>query len=190
MSLSPQEQRILDIIEDHLIRDDPALTSLLSRRSAAVVCRTYLRPAALLSVLAGVLVVLVLAYPMAAPGGPAAVGLLTATLVVPWMVAAARVFARARASGPGHRPSDHRNAIARSAHGPGHHRRATAVTRTSLTGPRVELAIGLAVGAVVVALVAGAVEITLPVVAVVLLVASYVLRWYARRALFGRSRRP
>jgi hypothetical protein len=150
--------------------------------------RTYLRSAALLGVLVGVLVVLVLAYPLAAaPGGPAAVGLLTAVLVVPWMVAAARVFAPARASGPDCGPSDHRDAIARSAHGPGH-RRNTAVTRTSPAGPRVGLPIGLTVGALVVALVAGAVEITPPVVAVVLLVASYVLRWYAHRTLFGRSR--
>ena len=62
--------------------------------------------------------------------------------------------------------------------------------RTRPAGPRIGLAIGLTVGALVVALVAGAAEITLPVVAVVLLVAAYVLRWHARRALFGRSRHP
>jgi uncharacterized membrane protein YkgB len=76
-------------------------------------------------------------------------------------------------------------------------RSAAGVGRTYVRSALLGLLVGvlvvlvlLAVGAPVVALVAGAVEIALPVVAVALLVASHVLRWYARRALFGRSRHP
>jgi hypothetical protein len=151
--------------------------------------RTYVRSAALLGLLVVLLVVLVLAYPLADPGGPAAVSLLTAVLVVPWMVAAERAFAHARTSVPSRGPSDHREGSVNSAQRP-EHRRSTAVTRTGPAGPRTGLPIGLTVGALVMVLVAGAVEIALPVVAVVLLVAAHVLRRRARRALFERFRHP
>jgi hypothetical protein len=45
---------------------------------------------------------------------------------------------------------------------------------------------GLVLGTVVVALAAGAVEIALLVVAVVMLLVAHVLRWRARRAMFRR----
>jgi len=82
MTLRPHEQRILAGVEERLSRNDHALAGLFSRRSGTTVGRTYFRSAALVGRLVVVLVVLVLAYPPATLRGPAAVGLLTAVLVV------------------------------------------------------------------------------------------------------------
>jgi hypothetical protein len=186
MSLRPQEHQILVGIEDQLSRNDPALADLFARHPPPSVGRDYFRPSALLSLLV-VLVVLVLAYPLAALGGPAAVGLLTAVLIVPWMAACVGALARGRTPQPSRSSSAHRDVGVTSVHLAGHHRTAVlALTRPSdaPTG----LAIGLIVGAVVAATVVGSVEIALLVVAVVLLGAAHILRWRARRALFRRIR--
>ena len=194
MSQSPHEQRILVGIEDPLSRNDPALVGLFSRHAfarhpALAAGRTYVRSLALLGLLVVVLVALMLASPLATLGRSAAVGLLTAVLVVPWIVAATQAFAHERTPQPGHGPSGPADIVARFALRAGH-RRTTSLTRTRPSSPPTGLPIGLTVGALVMALVAGAMEIALCVIAVVLLVAAGVLRWHARRALFRHCRYP
>jgi len=188
MSLPAREQRILVGIEDELTRDDPALAGLLAHPSAAAVGHTRLRSPALLGLLVVVpvvlLLLLVLTYPLIAPSGPAAVGLLTAVLVVPWMVAAARGVAPEPTPQSGQGPSAHQDADATPIHRGGGGRKAA--TRTRRTGPLLALPIGLALGAVAAPLALGAVEMALTVVTLLLLAAAHVLRWRARRVLFRR----
>jgi hypothetical protein len=170
MTLSAREQRILAEIEDQLNQSDPALSDLFScRRLPPVVGRWHVLSPARLGLLVVVLVALVLAHPLAARWGATGVGLLTAALVVPWLVRAARAGAR--------RQREH-------------------VGRTGREdGPRgarwAALPIGLTVWAVVVTLVAasgvGFADAALISVAFVMLVAVHVARWFARRTLLRRG---
>jgi hypothetical protein len=90
MPLSRREQRILAALEDQLNRNDPALADMFTHEPAPAreIRRTL--SATRLGLLAVVLLVLVLGHPLAMLWGPAGVGLLTAGLVVPWVVVAAR----------------------------------------------------------------------------------------------------
>jgi hypothetical protein len=130
MSLRPQEQQILIGIEDQLCRNGPALADLFARHPPPSVGREYFRPSALLSLL---VVVLVLAYPLAALGGPAAVGLLTAVLIVPWMAACVWALARGRPPQPSRSSSAHRDVGVTSVHLVGHHRTAVLASRAHPT---------------------------------------------------------
>lgn len=99
MALSPREEKILAGIEDQLGQKDPALAATFARTrlpsSSARRClpRWFPLSAAHTGLLVLVLLVLVVAHPLAIELGPAGVGLLTAVLVVPWMVSAARAGA-------------------------------------------------------------------------------------------------
>ena len=94
MTLSPQERRILAGIEDDL-RSDPDLATRFAR-SALPSTPRLLAPGwfplatAHVMVLVLLLVVLVVAHPIALWAGPAGLGLLTAMLTVPWLVRVAR----------------------------------------------------------------------------------------------------
>jgi Flp pilus assembly protein TadB len=187
MSLRPDEQRLLASVEDQLSRDDPALADLFVRHPPPTVGRERWWSALLLGLLLVVLVVLVLVYPLAALRGPAAVGLLTAVLIVPWMAACTWALAHGRTSQPGRSSSAHRNVGVGPVHRPGHDS-TTVVSLRCQSGESTGLSIGLIVGAVIMALIAGGMQIALLVIAVVLLCAAHVLRWRARRALFRRIR--
>jgi len=187
MSLRPHEQRILASVEGQLSRDDPALADLFARHPPPTAGRDYFRPSALLGLLVVVLVVLVLAYPLAAPGGPGAVALLTAVLIVPWVAVTLRAFAHERTPQPDRSSSAHRKVGVAPVHRPGHGS-TTVVIRTRRSAASTGLPIGLIAGAVVVALVVGGMDIALLVIAVVLLGAAHLLRWRARRTLFRRIR--
>lgn len=91
MPLSPREQRILDRIENELGEQDPALAATLAdpppgfsfwQRSPVS------PPHAGLLVLA--LLTLIVLHPLALTFGPAGLGVLTAALIVPWVLSVAR----------------------------------------------------------------------------------------------------
>ncbi len=187
MSLRPDEQRILASVEDQLSRDDPALADLFVRHPPPAAGRERWWSSALVGLLVVVLIGLVLVYPLAALHGPAAVGLLTAVLIVPWMAACTWALARGPTSQPGRSSSAPRNVGVGPVHQPGHDR-TTVVSLRCQSGESTGLSIGLIVGAVITALIAGGVQIALLVIAVVLLCVAHVLRWRARHALFRRIR--
>ncbi|WP_308259505.1 DUF3040 domain-containing protein [Pseudonocardia sp. H11422] len=92
MPLSPREQRILAGIEDQLGQMDPALAATFARTRlpSSSPRRWFPRWFPLPAAHTGLLVlVLLVAHPLALELGPAGVGLLTAAMVVPWMVSAA-----------------------------------------------------------------------------------------------------
>jgi len=94
MSLSPREQRILADIEDQMGKQEPTLAATFARTGLPSSRRWFPSWFPLSVVHTGLLVlvllVLVVAYPLALELGTAGVGLLTAAMVVPWMVRAAR----------------------------------------------------------------------------------------------------
>lgn len=110
MPLSPREQRILAEIEDQLGRKDPELSDLF-RRPPPAVPRGSPLSAAGLGCLVVVLLILVLVHPLVAAWGAGGVGLLTAALVVPWMIVTARAGASsaARSDSPGSEPPSFRS---------------------------------------------------------------------------------
>lgn len=172
MPLSDREQRLLAGLEDQLNRQYPDLAD----RFRGPVAPPHPRPMsdAGLGTLVVVLVTLVLAHPLAAAWGAGGVGLLTAALIVPWLVVTARTRARRRhpepgGSGMGRGIRDH--------HVP---RRA----RAALRGVAALWALVVAV------LVAGGVDLmdaALVAVLLVVLVGVPVVQWFARRALARRS---
>jgi hypothetical protein len=96
MPLSPRERRILAEIEDHLSQKDPELSDLFRRPPPAVPQGSPLSAGGI-GRLAVVLLTLVLVHPLAAAWGAGGVGLLTAALVVPWVVVTARAGAASAA---------------------------------------------------------------------------------------------
>lgn len=88
MPLSQREQQILAEIE----RADPELPAALSTADKEARSEQWRYPLSIVDTLLLVLlpVVLVLAYPLGAALGTAGVGLLTAGLVLPWLVRATR----------------------------------------------------------------------------------------------------
>lgn len=96
MPLSPREQRILAGIERDLGQEDPALaTTFATTRTPSSAVRREVRrwfPLSLVDtgLLVLILVVLVAAYPAGVELGLPWVGLLTAVLVVPWLLRTAR----------------------------------------------------------------------------------------------------
>lgn len=182
MPLSAREQRVLAQIEDQLNQKDPEFSDLFRHQPLPrIVGRWHVFSLAYLGLLVAVLLALVLAHPLAALWGATGVGLLTAALVMPWVVTAARAGARLR------RKSDqsdrHDSATNRSATRPG---REDGI----LTTRRAALPIGLTVWAVVVALVAasgvGFADAALVAFAVVMLGGVHVARCFARRDLIRR----
>ena len=97
MPLSPHEQRALAVIEKELGQDDPALAAALRRgRPPSPILREMPFWAGQLWVLALLLSALAV-HPLLFQLGVFGIGLLTAALVLPWLVNAAR-SARASAT--------------------------------------------------------------------------------------------
>ena len=91
MPLSPDEQRTLEQIENELAREAPALaTTFAATRLPSSSGPRFPLSAVHTVVLVVLLVVLLVAHPLALLLGPAGVGILTAALIVPWLVSAAR----------------------------------------------------------------------------------------------------
>jgi hypothetical protein len=91
MPLSPREQRILAGIENELDAADPGLAATLAQpRALSLLGQRYPLSASHTWLLVLALVMLVLLHPLALDLGPIAVGMLTAALIVPWLVSAAR----------------------------------------------------------------------------------------------------
>lgn len=180
MPLSPHEQRILAVVEEELREKDPELADLFTRCPPPTARRRYPVSAAGLGLLVVLLLALVLVHPPAARWGAAGVGLVTVTLVVPWIVGTARVGVR-----PQREPDrvDHDVGTA-----------TPFATRTrrddgTLGGRRAALPIGLTVWVIVVALTAsdvGLVNAALISTALAMLVGVHLARWAARRALYRR----
>lgn len=95
MPLSPREQRILAGIENRLGESDPALTAAFARaRLRSAFWQWYPLSARHTWLLIVALLTLIALSPLALHLGPAGVGVLTALLIVPWLVSAARVGRR------------------------------------------------------------------------------------------------
>ncbi len=90
MKLSPQEQRILAGIEAQLGRNDPALTSTFTTNRLPSPRRWFPLTGVHTALLVVVLILLIVAHPVALAIGTGGVGLLTVALVVPWLVVVAR----------------------------------------------------------------------------------------------------
>jgi hypothetical protein len=95
MPLSPREQRILAGIENDLGEADPALTAAFARaRLRSAFWRRYPLSACHTCLLIVALLALIVLNPLALQLGPAGVGILTAVLIVPWLVSASRAGRR------------------------------------------------------------------------------------------------
>jgi DUF3040 family protein len=87
MPLSPREQRILAGIENRLGESDPALTATFARsRLRSAFWQWYPLSARGTWLLVAALLALVVLSPLALQLGPVGLGLLTAVLIVPWLV--------------------------------------------------------------------------------------------------------
>jgi hypothetical protein len=91
MSLAPREQRILAGIENELGETDPALTAAFARaRLRSSFWQRFPLSARHTCLLIVALLALIVLSPRALQLGPAGVGILTALLIVPWLVSASR----------------------------------------------------------------------------------------------------
>ncbi len=106
MSLSPREQEILTGIEDELGKDAPALVAAFRTDIPASITQTFPIPARHVGLLLLALLTLIILHSLDLQLGLGGSVLLTAMLIVPWMVSASRAVERRRlattatASGP------------------------------------------------------------------------------------------
>jgi Protein of unknown function (DUF3040) len=111
MSLSPTEQRILAALEDELVTDEPWVVAALTPPappSLSLIHRFPL-PARHMALLGIALLLLVVVAPIVNGYGPAALAALTAAVMVPWAVSAARAAEqrqRRRLEAPQSAPAD------------------------------------------------------------------------------------
>jgi hypothetical protein len=95
MPLSPREQRLLAGIENNLGESDPALTATLTRaRLRSSFWQRYPLSARHTCLLLVALLAQIVLSPLALQLGPAGLGMLTALLIVPWLVSASRAGRR------------------------------------------------------------------------------------------------
>lgn len=95
MSLAPREQRILAGIENELGETDPALTAAFARaRLRSSTWQRFPLSARHMWLLIVALLAQIVLAPVALQLGPAGVGILTALLIVPWLVSASRAGRR------------------------------------------------------------------------------------------------
>jgi hypothetical protein len=95
MPLSPRELRILAGIENELGESDPALTAAFARaRLRSSFWQWYPLSARHTCLLIVALLAQIVLSPLALQLGPAGVGILTALLIVPWLVSASQAGRR------------------------------------------------------------------------------------------------
>jgi hypothetical protein len=94
MPLSPREQRILAGMENELGEADPALTAAFARARLRSSFWRYPLSARHTCLLIVALLAQIVLSPLALQLGPAGVGILTALLIVPWLVSASQAGRR------------------------------------------------------------------------------------------------
>ncbi len=93
MSISPRERQILSAIEHELRAEDPALVAALAEAREPV-RRRFPLPAGHLLLLILALLALITVGPLVLHLGVVALAILTAALIVPWVVSASRAAER------------------------------------------------------------------------------------------------
>jgi hypothetical protein len=91
MRLSLRERRILAVIEDELVKDDPALAvTFADARLLSSFRQQFLLSKIHMCLLVLALLAVVLLHSAALGLGPAGLGALTGALILPWLISASR----------------------------------------------------------------------------------------------------